>query len=149
MTPAEAEALGRRWIAAGGGWRDGMRAGGGHPRRTLFGSSQSGSTYGYALPLPKNKRGVQLRPPCPPLDPKAWPDLRDPATRGAALEVVRERWLDGWAHIFFVDGEWCLRVLPGGAMLEPFSHKRLRDFRAATEAEVLVLALEAAPAVPR
>lgn len=116
MTPAEAEALGRRWIAAGGGWRDGMLAGGGHPRRTLFGSSQSGSTYGYALPLPKNKRGVQLRPPCPPLDPKAWPDLRDPATRGAALEVVRERWGDPTAYVryshewkswYAYAGTWC------------------------------------------
>lgn len=143
LTNEQAQALGHRWIAAGGGWREGMvaiycmRRG-----RVVRGSFGELDWHGEEL-----RSGFVGRFDKTVGGQTAWPDLRDPATRGAALEVVRERWMDGWAHIFFANGEWCLRVLPGGAMLEPFSYARLRDFRAASEAETLILALEAAPPV--
>lgn len=68
MTPTQAEALGRRWLAAGGGWRPGMLA---HDDSTGREHRING-----AMVIPD----------------EWWPDLRDAATRGAALDVVRERW---------------------------------------------------------
>ncbi len=74
MTPAKAEALGRAWIAAGGGWRDGMLDG----------------HTGHRIALGPDGESYTVRK----SDGQSWPDLRDPATRGAALDVVRERWGD-------------------------------------------------------
>lgn len=73
MINEEAEALGRRWIAAGGGWRAGMAA-----------IHENGSAHRLAMSTQMSEAW--------------WPDLRDPATRGAALEVVRERWRSAFAH---------------------------------------------------
>lgn len=141
MTPAEAEALGRRWIAAGGGWREGMRAtcyaDWGTVTRVFTDDDGTQTVY---VSWDHDAASGDLRD----YGADAWPDFRDPATRGVALEVIRERYLDGFAHIAFADGQWCLRVLPNGAMFTPFRHDRLLDFRGATEGEVLVMALEAA-----
>ncbi len=62
------------------------------------------------------------------------PDVRDPATRGCVLELVREAWGDPFMYLAPADG-W---YVGNGA----------RDGMAgggATEAEALVAALEAAP----
>lgn len=145
LTNEQAEALGRRWLAAGGRWRDGMATGNGHPRRMLFNTSSTGATYGYALPLPVRK-GIPRRPPCPALDREAWPDLRDPATRGACLAVVRERWGDSAMHLRPVASGWgafTMRVSLGGDAPAPL----YLCVAGATEAEALVDALESHPTV--
>lgn len=72
LTDAEARALGERWVRAGGGWGSGGML------------ARHVDTRAYPLPV---RTG--------PMEQGAdgwWPDLRDSATRGAALEVVRERW---------------------------------------------------------
>ena len=145
MTPAEAEALGRRWLAAGGGWRKGMRSLNGYRLISviapdIFIVSMEGSgeitkfiamrrlTYG---PEGIHKAGPGDRLP-------QWPDvpdLRDPATRGAALDVVRERWGDPTAYIRY-SWEWKAWYAYAG----PHSpHGGAHD----SEAEALVAALEA------
>ena len=146
MTPVEREQIGRAWIAAGGGWREGMLAGGGVPRRVLFMRAESwSSTYGYDLPLERKpgRRGPN-RPPSPTRDPKAWPDFRDAATRGAALEVVRERWGAPEGHLYPFERKagvrsWVFRRFYGA------------DFTSEgdSEAAALLAALEAAPKVSR
>ena len=85
MTPAIAEALGRRWIAAGGGWREGMLSLDGWRVLAVYGVCVCASDGGA-----EGAEGVELRECSAAL--LDCPDLRDPATRGAALEVVRERW---------------------------------------------------------
>lgn len=129
MDDQEARALGERWIAAGGGWRAGM----------LPIDSATGASW------------VRLREDAPddwdlqePYDPfagldKAVPDLRDPATRGAALEVVRERWARPYLCVRSTDdddedgcGSWYIE--------QP-------EVYGVSEAECIVRALEAA--VPR
>ena len=153
MTPAEAEALGRRWLAAGGGWRKGMRSLNGYRLISviapdIFIVSMEGSgeitkfiamrrlTYG---PEGIHKAGPGDRLP-------EWPDvpdLRDPATRGAALEVVRER-LD--SAMFHTDGLYVARV--DGSRWEVWTDTHAYKWAAgASEAEALVAALEAAPKV--
>jgi hypothetical protein len=66
-------------------------------------------------------------------------DLRDPATRGAALEVVRERWQDPLAWLDWLQTasglEWYVNVRGHGDQW----------FAGASEAEALVAALESAP----
>lgn len=68
LSDVEAEALGRRWLAAGGLLARGMFVR--HDQST------------------RNHRMVEQTL----MSEGWWPDLRDAATRGAALEVVRERW---------------------------------------------------------
>ncbi|WP_230685439.1 hypothetical protein, partial [Streptococcus pneumoniae] len=71
----------------------------------------------------------------------AWPDLRDPATRGAALEVVRERW--GRPDL-------SVRSSRAGRRWQPDcvgTPDALLDVTGNSEAEALVAALEAAPKV--
>jgi hypothetical protein len=63
-----------------------------------------------------------------------WPDLTDPATLGALLGQVRERWKDPAAHAV-PDGDWHVR----GDL--PWAQYGTGD----TEAEALLAALEAAP----
>ncbi len=66
------------------------------------------------------------------------PDLRDPATRGCALALVREAWGDPWGHVAVESGtytdapHWYVRA--GGF-----------DSYCNSEAEALVFALETAP----
>lgn len=159
MTPAEAETLGRRWIAAGGGWREGMltmptKMVGRGERVTSAGNNHVG--FGTYF---QHHEGLT-------------PDLRDAATRGAALEVVRERWhlpalyvrwdaYLGRAHdpeqpfepgddndpaVVAADNTRAWRVLAAGVTEEHF--KRLADMpenlvlgHGASEAEALVSAL--------
>ncbi len=157
MTHDQAEALGRRWREAGGVARDGALCWWEHPISGAIHSSQYRivSVGDDLLPL----RVVSARREDHELS--VWGlagqpgaaggfivDLRDPATRGAALEVVRERWgiKRLWVE-FQVDnamwsvGDWSL----GWACLE--GETPPPDIAADSEAELLVRALEAAPKV--
>ena len=74
MTIAEAEALGRAYLAAGGPWRPGM----------LWYVTRAAPLESYHGRI--DERGH------PPTTGSAWPDFRDPATVGVLLAVVREAW---------------------------------------------------------
>lgn len=88
--------------------------------------------------------------------PKCFPDLSDPATLGCLLHLVREAWPDEW-HEFMVpifDGfsHWrvgCLQLerLPGAPrLIVPVDLDTITPLVwAYSEAEALVVALEAAP----
>lgn len=67
-----------------------------------------------------------------------WPDLTDPATVGCLLALVREAW--GCPHLSVVGtpGDWRIDAEGG-----PVGIRDLHSYR--SEAEALVLALEAAP----
>ena len=69
----------------------------------------------------------------------AWPDLRDPATRGAALEVVRERWGEPTLCVLFDHGDrrWAVGRWEDGLAL--------RGRGGDSEAEAICSALEDAP----
>jgi hypothetical protein len=80
----------------------------------------------------------------------AVPDMSDPATRGAFLDVVREAWGEPRLYLFpeRVDGGWRVYRMAGGYGQD--SAEPVPDYDAclhgyATEAEALVAALEAAP----
>lgn len=119
MTDEQARALGERWVKAGGAEVNGMLL-----------------RYGDSLkPMDTHRVGGHdnhddsrsMRPS------PWWPDLRDPAARGAALEVVRKRWGDPSAH-----------VRPSAQARVPWAFCASTGFvYAATEAEALVTALEA------
>ena len=70
------------------------------------------------------------------------PDLRDPATLGCLLALVREAWGDPTIHLTCVDSleagqyDWIVR-----SVADKWSSDLLSD----SEAEALVAALEAAP----
>lgn len=92
MNHEQAVALGERWITANGGWTVGMLALCKYDalascRVVKLTSSGKGfvevGNYDAGWSVPIDGRAV-----------RHWftPDLRDPATRGAALEVVRKRW---------------------------------------------------------
>lgn len=83
ISDTEAEALGRRWQAACGQWWQAWRPG------MLWRVTHSRNEGRISDVSPG---AVNFRHYMPPGDPGPWPDLRDAATRGAALEVVRERW---------------------------------------------------------
>lgn len=109
MTDNEARALGERWVKAGGGWRRGM-------------VGVDGRLCAWDGYLPSDGEV---------------PDLRRGVTRGAALEVVRERLGEPTVHV---------------------QHSRGRGWEAigfstpvaffATEGEALLAALEACPKAP-
>jgi hypothetical protein len=65
------------------------------------------------------------------------PDMSDPATRGAFLDVVREAWGD--PLIFVSCSEWWTVESPN------WPATRNASFSGLTEAEALVAALESAP----
>lgn len=137
MTPAEAEALGRRWREAGGGWREGMRDGDGYIV-TAVGEDGLPDASGVAGTAPAQTMVTTW------LD--SWPDLRDPATRGAALEVVRER----WGPAFQVSP--VIRFTPDAVVIVRWmwyaNDKNENRGDSTSEAEALVAALEAAPPPP-
>jgi hypothetical protein len=82
LTDEQARALGERWIKAGGGW---LVDGG-------FARWDDGALASQRLDgAPPGDEGRPTR--------EWWPDLRDPATKGAALEVVRGRLSDATAHL--------------------------------------------------
>lgn len=128
MTPA-LESLGRRWIAAGGGWKEGMRClpdseGIKVDRRVVAVDryTHMGHYTGeYVVAAISFLSDV--------------PDLSDPATLGACLAVVRERWGKPRLHaspsglVAWYVGDGVCTIVPG----------------VATEAEALIAALEAAP----
>ena len=131
MNDDEARALGERWIKAGGGWRLWMRG------VDLDGEAWRIGNDGEAI----RERGLEVRY-SGLLRPRLWPDLRDPATRGAALDVVRDR----WGGTVWIGGQlvrpgrlaWIvcgLHVSNGQRVNGPDGFK--------TEAEALVAALEA------
>ena len=133
MTPAEAESLGRRWLAAGGGWRAGML-------------SMDGWRVVHAAGIVAcvtdgdgNADAIERRE-CSPglLSP---PDLRDPATMGVCLAVVRER-LD--SPMFRTDALYALRVSERCWQLYTDTHA-YSWADGTTEAEALVRAMECAP----
>lgn len=72
-----------------------------------------------------------------PLVADAIPDLRDPATLGCLLWLVRHAWSDPLVGIFrsALEPEWCVLMRKSG----------LHGFHATTEAGALVAALDAAP----
>jgi hypothetical protein len=73
--------------------------------------------------------------------PYVLPDLTDPATLGCLLALVREAWWDPYlAATRERVGDWIVASRLCDAMLA-----RGRYFRGATEAEALIVALEAAP----
>jgi hypothetical protein len=90
LTDEQARALGERWVKAGGGWRPGMWA---RPADPADSPSEEGGWRVSAVeasgtPLFDYEWYGGLREPLPE---GAWPDLRDPATKGAALGFLRER----------------------------------------------------------
>ncbi len=141
MTNEQAEALGRWWIAAGGGWRTGMltdcnervlRADAEYLWVGFDYESETGRWDVDAERVRSDDRGAR------------WPDLRDAATRGAALEVVRERWGDTQVHVWPTADEeddrhltWWVRA--------PLRFGSRAYGSGNSEAEALVSALEAAP----
>lgn len=82
---------------------------------------------------------VRVRPPNPR---SAWPDLRDPATLGCLLALVREAWADAGASVWrdHRTGLWCW--MAQGAF-HSVHCPGVDGYD--TEAESLVAALEAAP----
>ena len=147
LSDVEAEALGRRWLAAGGVWREGM----------IDGLSRVRTHHATGRSADIRYRDINWEWVEEPVADTAWPDLRDAATRGAALEVVRERW-GTTAHLVRLDtherqeGErelvpacwWALAV---GLASVPFLATRPDGtcyfLAGRTEAEALVAALEA------
>jgi len=118
MTDEQARALGERWIKAGGGWYAGM-------------TDAQTSTVRYPIHYYDS----------------AIPDLRDPATRGAALQVVRERWREPSYSLTAVDEscypirwEWIDGGLAAPMLGHPIAYQQFDS-----EAEALVAALEALP----
>lgn len=109
MTEAEAEALGKRLVAC-----KGFR-----PLRGML--DMQGRSWGADL-LFRWSNEVDV------------PDLRDPATLGCVLALVREAW--GICEVR-TGIRWCVVVRPAGG--------GRRSIYGATEAEALVAALEAAP----
>lgn len=89
LSDVEAEALGRRWLAAGGVWRDGM----------LDGLSRVRTHHATGRSAYIRYRDTNWEWAEEPVADNAWPDLRDAATRGAAMEVVRERWESPTAYV--------------------------------------------------
>lgn len=147
LTDAEARALGERWIAAGGGWAPGM---------LVTGPDPAGSGWWWTKRVETMINGEPVGLPGPP----AWPVLRDAATKGACLAIVRERW--GFDDVSprrlsvapanAPRGQWW-GELPGTVHGWGFFRgncAKMSDLErrvgvVASEAEALVAALEAAP----
>ena len=72
------------------------------------------------------------------------PDLTDPATLGCLLRLVREAWGDPGAYTHRVDGSYAPAPV-GSWWCHCVTDSDVGGFNAATEAEALVAALEAAP----
>lgn len=137
MTPAEAQDLGRRWIAAGGSVRPGMVICDFEGGLRVIATAAPGRLY-VAGRMALDTWTIEETD---------WIDLRDPATRGAARAVLEDRcgrvvWID-YEHrkckeespcyeVFVDDGDFACSFLGSGE----------------TEAEALVSALEAAPVTP-
>jgi hypothetical protein len=170
MDDKTADELGDAWIKAGGGWRPGMlwtaangdcplcRGYGGFVWREADGSENgercpcSGRFEQCDVATKRDMRG-------------ALPEFRDPGTRGAALEAVREHLNDASVHLACRPGEspggayrsWFVeRVSPdnddnewlreSGAWGEQENGHRDPPIECMTEAEALVMAIRAVSA---
>jgi len=129
MTDEQAEALGRRLVACEGfRWMPGMLIRDGDDLRRLFGPDTEVPSTLYMWQIAGSWGLERVEGAC-------WPDLRDPATLGCVLALVRKEHSpacacapDGWQ--WYVDNGYGECV-----------HEEPED----TEAEALVAALEAAP----
>jgi hypothetical protein len=119
MTAEQAEALGRRYLAAGGKWLPGMLDGYGGGRYHV-GEQQANCPlldgYDYW-----------------PISDECWPDLRDPATLGCVEAEVEER-CEG-VTLFRANGGWSVDAW------DTYWTEGSTD----SYAEALICALEAAP----
>ena len=173
MTKQDADELGRRALACKHWrWMPGMQA---SLRITLDGKpyercvrvvNAEGRSFLGATPKPGKRAsvtrfmkswGIVRHVQAGPVEKEDFiPDLDDPATLGCLLALVREAWPDEW-HEFMVpifDGfsHWrvgCLQLerLPGAPqVIVPINQETMKPLVwAYTEAEALVVALEAAP----
>lgn len=127
MTDEQARALGERWLAACGISSELLLAVDSLRSRGL--TMYRGTVSGVLWRLDEASATW-------------WPDLRDPATRGAALEVVRERWSDPAMYLMPLWRDLaCTRRVWVVARDADAEGRGSGD----TEAEALVAALEAAP----
>lgn len=138
MTAAEAEALGRRWLAAGGQTLPGMLLRPSDPNRAAVRVVDPDTGVRLANGDARMYSPTGTREDATPWA-TWWPDLRDAATRGACLEVVRERWGSPAASLVNErvgpPQRWAMLFLGGSVV------------HGATESEALVAALESAPKV--
>lgn len=143
MTDEQAHELGRAWIEAGGGWARRMQSIGRHDGYDEDEDGGEGSTMFDRWTVSWDLRGWWRVGPCgvgaPKDNPEYVPDLRDPATRGAALQVVRERWGDILAWLEPQDYE------AKGASLYAHIGGVQRYWWGPTEAHALVAAIREAP----
>ena len=144
MTEQEWMALGRRAVACKGWrWMAGMLCSGEHYDLLTYEDSTTPRSTDEKIRLQRTKHGhAYISDDCGwvPGD-ESWPDLRDPATLGCVLALVREAWGQ--------PGLYALRI---GGELWTVSHDRWKhkpyivgERTAITEAEALVTALEQAP----
>ena len=131
MNDEEAEALGRRLLAAGCPWQAGMVIQResrhlGTVRRRLWGDDCDGDWFAD----PDGSRCVG-----DPARSDFWADLRDAATRGAVLEALREERMDRRIHLVYTQDQYSRPV---------WTATSYRARGAETEAEALVLAWGAA-----
>lgn len=141
MTQTEQIKLGQRWLAAGGGYGEGWQV-----FETDYGTIARlvwrDADHWHAVTAGPTRAWLRIRHEN--MGTRV-PDFSDPATKGAALEVVRERWgiKRLWVE-FQVDnamwsvGDWVL----GWACLD--GETPPPDIMADSEEELLVAALEAA-----
>jgi hypothetical protein len=135
MTDEAARALAERWHRAGGGYLGGMLV--------IYAYEVSPPHFWSArLEAVHNMRareGMRV----------VGPDLRDPATRGAALEIVRQRWREPSLWVGVVDESVPLRWQWGdGGLAAPMMGHQVGYDDYASEGEALVAAIEAAPKAP-
>ena len=132
--------MGRRWLAAGGGWRPGMMSWYGQNFGRVVGQGKlpsewrCESAYGFITGWPASAVAFG-----------GWPDLRDPATRGAAVEAGREWWGDAETYAKIEDSLWTKKRDGDGRRWLVITGDGRGIAVGDSEAEALCAALEAAP----
>lgn len=146
MTPAEAERIGLAWIAIVNGevpCGSVMRCGDGSGRAWIVTAIEGSRAALIEADSWWPKRwGYDGCDAADLSDGDWWIDLRDAATRGAALEVVRERWGAPEGHLYPFERK-------AGVLSWVFRRFYGADFTSEgdSEAAALLAALEAAPKV--
>lgn len=102
------------------------------------------------LSIQSSSRSIWIRVVDPPNDDtsECWPDLRDPATVGCLLSLVRETWNSKTVVTRYSEYQYGEQAVGEWDVLISVEHDRVGTFRqfvASTEAEALVKALEFAP----